>query len=338
MSVCWGTAVVAVTPAARREMPGGSTYPLRVARLARGLSAPELAGRLGVHPQTVIRWERFDRFPGPLHLAALADALDVPRQVVLDVLAPHRPSNPVDDGYRGAGLRVLRRRQGVPVRLIAADVGVTESTVYNWEHDRVRLPRQRLPLLAECLGLSVPEVTAFLRQHRGPVQIKHRRPLRPLGRIRHRAGFTVREAARLAGIPRQRLAQLESGHPFTRRSEVLGLARTYRRSPAALLRIHPVEEPLLLDRGSWAGVDPGRLLRALRRWSGETQASLATALGCSTAAVRSWERGAVVPPPRRRRQLEGHWRLPDGALEPRHQGSAPVRAAVERRTGAMSLR
>lgn len=51
---------------------------LRARRSELGLSAPELAERLGVTRQTIYRWESGEDIPHPDRQVEVADALDAP--------------------------------------------------------------------------------------------------------------------------------------------------------------------------------------------------------------------------------------------------------------------
>jgi transcriptional regulator with XRE-family HTH domain len=100
------------------ERKGRFAYALRRARERRGLTAPQLAERLGVVRGTVNRWEDPARKDAPsiLQLGALCSALGVdPR--LFAVLPPEPPSE-VDDYLIAAtlegmeeGLRPARRRR-----------------------------------------------------------------------------------------------------------------------------------------------------------------------------------------------------------------------------------
>lgn len=313
--------MTALPSAGRSPVPGNVTAldvgsaGLRDLRLRRGVRTAEIAAELGVHPQTVLRWERYERFPDPQHVARLAQALAVPRALLVEELDRRRSPAPRLAGQPGRGLRLVRRGAGVSVRDLAHGLGVPESTVYNWEHGRVRVPDRHVQDLARVLRLAPPALLALLAQHAAHDGVRRRRPRSELGRVRHRAGFTLSEAARRAGLPRQRLMALESGAPFVRLEEVRVLARVYGCGVGLLLCVHRVEDPVALR--PWTA-DPEtlpRLLRALRRWHGDTQASLARAIGQAPATVRSWERGAASPRPRSRRGLERHWGLRPGELD-----------------------
>ena len=61
-----------MTPATTTAAPTGD---LRRRRQTLALSPAALAGALGVHPTSVLRWERRERLPGPAHIRRLAAAL-----------------------------------------------------------------------------------------------------------------------------------------------------------------------------------------------------------------------------------------------------------------------
>lgn len=288
---------------------------LRGVRLERRLSPADVAGQVGVHPQTVLRWERFERMPGSREVDRLARALAVPREVLLGELDRHRPAPARTPGHPGAGLRTLRRRAGLGVRELAAHLGVPSSTVHNWERGQVRVPHDQAEAAATLLGLDVDALVRTLRSSPGPDVVVRPVPRSELARLRGSAGLTVSEVARRTDLRRHRVAELEAGKPFVRGREVRALAAVLGCAPQQLLRVHPVEDPLLLRPHRWGPGHLPRLVRAHRRWGGDTQASLGLALGCSGETVRAWERGAATPRPGRRRRMEQRWRLRPGDLD-----------------------
>lgn len=107
-----------------------TTY-LRARRASRSLSATEVAERVGVHPTSVLRWERGERLPGPTHIHRLARSLAVETADVagfFDSLRPRATSLP--ETVRGHGLRPLRHAAGVPATRLAAKIGVPAASVY----------------------------------------------------------------------------------------------------------------------------------------------------------------------------------------------------------------
>jgi transcriptional regulator with XRE-family HTH domain len=125
---------------------------LRDRRTSRALTTTDVARELGVHPTSVLRWERRERLPGPEHIHGLARSLSVDPTAVacffdeVRPVAPPPPANP-----RGHGLRPLRRAARVPAVRIAEVVGVPAASIYNWEAGRARIPVQHVPALADLL-------------------------------------------------------------------------------------------------------------------------------------------------------------------------------------------
>lgn len=57
-----------------------------------------------------------------------------------------------------AKIRDLRKRRGLTQRLLALQLGRTETTVGNWEQGRCRCPGSVRPLLARILGVQEAEL------------------------------------------------------------------------------------------------------------------------------------------------------------------------------------
>ena len=55
----------------------------------------------------------------------------------------------------GARLRALRRAAGYTQYALARDIGRTQSDIYKWEYELLRIPAEELPALAACLGCDV---------------------------------------------------------------------------------------------------------------------------------------------------------------------------------------
>jgi len=63
------------------------THPLAEYRQKKGLSQRELGEALGVSSVTISRWESWDRFPGPTHLAEI---FRLTRATLPQLLGPHQ--------------------------------------------------------------------------------------------------------------------------------------------------------------------------------------------------------------------------------------------------------
>ena len=84
---------------------------LRRRRQTLALSPAALAGALGVHPTSVLRWERRERLPGPAHIRRLAAALELSTPQVAGFFDAARAPAPAT-GFRGHGLRPAPGHRG----------------------------------------------------------------------------------------------------------------------------------------------------------------------------------------------------------------------------------
>jgi transcriptional regulator with XRE-family HTH domain len=288
-----------------------STF-LRQRRWQRALSAGQLAERLDVHPTSVLRWERRDRLPGPVHIRELARSLDVePAAVVAFFDQVRSPAPETCNGVRGHGLRPLRRAAHVSARTIAETLGVHPAIVYNWEAGRARIPLAQVPGLARVLGLDSARLRTLLIA--APATVAPRPPASELRRMRRRTGLSQEQVAHRVGTTRQSIGAWERGQAAPL-AALRRLAGVYGAPVATVARAAGVSAPPLLDPQNWAPGDLGPTLVVLRQWSGLTQADVASHCGCSTAAVRGWERRRGMPRPVMRGRLEQLYNLSAGAL------------------------
>ena len=280
---------------------------LRAARRASALAAGEIVALLVVHPNTLMRWERQERCPAPQHLHSLASAYDVSVAAVLAYFdEARRRTRRVADNCPGRGLRRLRAAHRMTANELAHRVAVPVPTVYNWEAGRARVPRRLLVLLAEIFSMTVDDVETCLR--RGPVAVvPDPRDRSPLRQLRVSAGQSQEQLARSAGVARSSLRAWEHG-TAPGLSAIRGLARALDLPAPELARRLGVELPQELVPAAWRPGDPPTVLRVLRLWSRLTQAELARHCGCSSASVRSWERGRSRPSERSRERLEALYR------------------------------
>lgn len=286
---------------------------LREQRARREIRSADLARELGVHPMSILRWERRERLPGPAHIHALAAALDVEPTRVVGFFDAARPAPTGAHGLRGHGLRRLRWALGLPATTVADHLGVGASTVYNWESGRARIPADVLEPLAALLGTGVPSLVDELAS--APAVPLRRVPApTPLRRLRARSGLSQERAARGAGVHRHSLGAWERGEGRPPLAVVRRLAAAYGVAVADVARAARIDPPALLDQRRWRPGDLPAVLRTLRAWAGLSQADLARRCGCSVSTVRAWESGRSEPCPRLRRRLEQALGLADDAL------------------------
>lgn len=283
---------------------------LRTRREQRQMSADDLARHLAVHRNSVLRWERRERLPGPDHVRALARTLDLDTSVVAGFFDAARVPAAPATGVRGHGLRSVRRAARVPVSRIADDLGVRAATVYNWEAGRARIPDEHLPRLAALVGTSEPRLRQALRS---ALVIEQAAPVSPLRRLRRRSGLSQEAVARRIGVSRHRIGAWERG---TRPPlwAVRALAAAYGVPVSSLARVTGLPAPPLLDRRRWERGDLPRVLWTLRAWSGLPQREVAARCGVHPTSVRAWEAGRTVPGTRSRERLERLYGLATGDL------------------------
>jgi transcriptional regulator with XRE-family HTH domain len=288
---------------------------LRSHRQDRSLSPSSIATELGVHPTSVLRWERRDRLPGPGHIRDLARVVGLTTSEVAGFFDAARSTTIATPlSLRGHGLRPLRQAGAVSVRELADAAGVLPATVYNWEAGRARVPVAHLPALATELGLEVSALHELLV--RAPAVNTATRPGlgdSTLRRMRRRSGLTQTMVAERIGVSRHTVGKWERGHRPPLHA-LRRLASTYGVPASAVARAAGVKAPRFLDEREWRSGELPAVLRTLRLWSGLTQRQVAQLCGCSTEAVRGWESGRGRPRATSRRRLEDLYRLAPGAL------------------------
>ena len=286
---------------------------LRDRRMSRSLTAADLAARVGVHPTSILRWERRDRLPGPSHIRRLARNLAVETAEIASFFDDVRPPSQWDvDTVRGHGLRPLRQAARVPAARLAVAAGVPTASVYNWEAGRARVPCRHLPALAEQLGLDAATLRRLLSS--APAEVATAEAsASELRRLRRRTGMSQAQVATRIGAGRHSVSAWERGQRPPLPALRL-LAGVYGVPVARVARAAGVTPPRLLDRRAWTSGELPGVLETVRRWAGLTQAQVADGVSCSVSSVRSWENARGVPGPNLRRRLEAFYGLPDGAL------------------------
>jgi transcriptional regulator with XRE-family HTH domain len=249
---------------------------LRDQREARRLSLHELSAVLGVHPTSILRWERRERFPGPTHVRGLAEVLGLSVGTVSGFFDEARAGRPHRQlGLRGYGIRCLRLSRGMSAASLAQALEVSPAHVYNWESGRARLPVRLVPSLARALDMDEDGLERWLRSAPRPEPV--RPSSSPLRQLRHRSGMSQEQVAAAIGTSRRSLGKWEGGATVPLRA-VRELARLY-------------------------GVPA-------------SQARLGALCEVSTGSVRSWESGRTIPRAHSRGRLEQLYGLPPEALLP----------------------
>ncbi|HWU23567.1 MAG TPA: helix-turn-helix transcriptional regulator, partial [Nocardioides sp.] len=233
---------------------------LREMRVRRALAPDDVAQRLGVHPATVLRWERGERLPGPTHVVGIARILGLGTAEVAATFDPWRGGSTEQDAIVGCGLRDLRRAAGVPVSRLAEVAGVRPSTVYNWEHGRARIPLTVLPALAGALGTNLDRLRAGLA---GAGRWRPAEVDSPLRRLRRRTGLSQAQVGSRIGAHRHSVGCWERGqcpplHMLRRLAEVYGV------TVSVVARSAAAEAPAELDPRSWSAERAPAVLRVLR--------------------------------------------------------------------------
>ncbi|WP_203338515.1 helix-turn-helix domain-containing protein [Nocardioides limicola] len=289
------------------------TTSLREHRISRALTPSDIAEQVGVHPTSILRWERGERLPGPTHIRRLARTLAIETAEVARIFDGLRAPTPsVPHTLRGHGLRPLRRRAGVPVVQLAEAVAVPAATVYNWESGRARIPLKHLPTLAAILDIDAETLRRLLSAAPAVVAAAGSPPS-ALRRLRRRTGLSQSQVAQRIGASRHSISTWERGQPPPL-SALRRLANLYGVPVSTVARVAGVRPPRALDRRTWTPGDLHEVLCAVRQWAGLTQAEVAARLSCSTSAVRGWESARATPGTALRLRLERLYGLPAGAL------------------------
>ncbi|MGN6251203.1 MAG: helix-turn-helix domain-containing protein [Marmoricola sp.] len=285
---------------------------LRERRRELDLRTDDLAERLGVHPTSLLRWERGERLPGPGHVVGLARALEVEVDAVAGFFDTWRPPAERSHRLRAPGLRAVRRAAGVPAAGLAVALDVPTHTVYNWESGRCGVPVRLLPRLSSALAVPEPLLRQLMRQQAVTAEAPARRS--PLRRLRERAGLSQRRLADRSGLSCHAISRWERREDVPPLAALRKLARGLEVPVPTVAAAVGVEPPRVLDPRRWVAGDLCDVLRTLRAWGCLTQRELALRAGVSCDAVRSWESGRSVPREASRRRLERAFGLHPGAL------------------------
>jgi transcriptional regulator with XRE-family HTH domain/mannose-6-phosphate isomerase-like protein (cupin superfamily) len=101
----------------------------------------------------------------------------------------------------GAGLRAERERQGVSLRVLAAQIGVTAGLISQIENGRTQPSVGTLYSLAERLGLSLDEMFGLSPRPSPPGPVRRRPPATPVASPGDKSTVSVRRAASRPSVP-----------------------------------------------------------------------------------------------------------------------------------------
>jgi DNA-binding transcriptional regulator YiaG len=86
------------------------------------------------------------------------------KKILKEVPAPAADIDAERVRFSAKGLRSQRQRMGLSAAEYGKLIGVTDQTIYNWEHGTARPRRQQLPLIASMRQLGKREAQARLEQ------------------------------------------------------------------------------------------------------------------------------------------------------------------------------
>lgn len=130
-------------------------------RMDASLSITELGIRADIDASVLSRWERGSSNPTPDLLVRVADALGVSTSDLVDIPPGERT------------LADLRSLAGFSQRALAKHLGLTFKALASIENGLYDLDPERAQLLADAVGVSVPELVAAYK--RGAIQVLRQR-------------------------------------------------------------------------------------------------------------------------------------------------------------------
>jgi transcriptional regulator with XRE-family HTH domain len=201
-----------------RPAPADASVLMR-ARVAAGMNRVDLGRTLHVGPATVYRWERGGTRPPADLLPGLARLLGLTREQLDSALIDHPPYR--HDGETLPGLGAALRARGWSRADVQQLLGVSTTTVFEWETGRTRIPAWALRRLAAAIDIEVDDIVSDGRTVPRPQAQDS-----ALATLRRRVRMTQKEAAHLLGVSPSSLGRFESG----RRSVNLSLARRMARA------------------------------------------------------------------------------------------------------------
>ncbi|MBL4849412.1 MAG: helix-turn-helix domain-containing protein [Planctomycetes bacterium] len=130
---------------------------------AKGTSASALARALGVSHTAVLSWAKGARIPALETQHALRDFLS--RPALAKTKKPKlKPSKGVaSDPFKGAALRSWREARGLSRKALAAELGVSASSIQGWESGRTQPRGKSRALLDRSLSAPLPPAPSTTR-------------------------------------------------------------------------------------------------------------------------------------------------------------------------------
>jgi transcriptional regulator with XRE-family HTH domain len=290
--------------------PDEHATPLRVRRDELGLTMNQFATRIHVSPATASSWERGLRRPPPEYLPHLAAALKLPADLVAAMFEQYQyPESGAVKRVALPSLRRARLRSEVTQRALAARLGISVPTLYEWESGRAVVPAARVGQVADALDVPVGVLTApAVVQHRGTANQA------ALSRVRRRRGLIQRDVAARLGVSVKHLAAIEAGRRPVTLPMCLQLTRIYRCSFRRIAVAGNLTLDPLLERSRWTTGTLPTVLRLLREHRGEPAATVAAFVGIQAGTLRRWETGSGRPQLAPVSRLEKYYGLGRGEL------------------------
>jgi transcriptional regulator with XRE-family HTH domain len=285
---------------------GRSASPLCRARLAAGLTMTQLAGKVGVAPSTISRWENGVRAPTDYEWARLAARLGLDPGCRGDVVG--RPRSRRTEGVLLPGLGRVRRAAGLTQSAFRTRLGIGQTVTSAWENGRAPVPVDRLADIAGILGIEPEDLRAAAARPGDDA------PARPLADLRRAARLTQRELAHHLGVTTRTIGHWEAGTRPVPFRVVRPLSRCLRRPVSVVLAAAGLELQPMPRPHTWQVTDLPAVLAGLRRSSGWSAAALGRRLGVTGQTVRAWEAGTSTPGLAACGRLELIHGLPGGAL------------------------
>ncbi len=300
-------------------------------RRREGWTKARLAEHMGVTPAAARCWETGKTFPTPNLAARLAELLEIPLNTIEALRPwPKGAANTKADGSGPdrAGLARLmiayRRRHGLTQKALAGLLGVSMTSVADWEQGRKFPEWHSLVRLADLFGLSTEDIERLRPPHGTEAALRLLAPANASGlpdlghrslawlmlAWRHRQGVTQAELAKRCGVTQSAVSLWEKGREFPQGRTLLRLAGVLGLSGDTIERLRPALANAAAAPSRPAGsrrrirLPPGddcslaALIRGHRHDHELSQESFGRLCGVARHVVSGWERGAMPRPAR----------------------------------------